>query len=254
MTESVVRFLKRPALRWTIGVIVASGLLITLWLALTLTANQPVRYASIEEHFKYGSIGSEPGGSLLRAGRRRAAAVLGLQGAAVDLQRSGCPGGYASFGFIVEPGHDLPVGVSRRRRLGIDQVGLNCAVCHTGTVRDAPDVGAADRARHAGAAARSAGASCSSCSTARSTTGSRADAVRGRVAAERRARRSSSALLLRAGLIDRLKLQTLDLRNRIAPILGERVPRWGRGPRRHVQPVQGDPVQLGPRPAAGVAS
>ena len=36
-------------------------------------------------------------------------------------------------------------------------------------------------------------------------------------------------LLLRAGLIDRLKLQTLDLRNRIAPILRDRVPRWGRG-------------------------
>ena len=49
-----------------------------------------------------------------------------------------CRGGYATFGFIVEPGHDLPIGVARRRRLGIDQVGLNCAACHTGTVRDAP--------------------------------------------------------------------------------------------------------------------
>ena len=49
------------------------------------------------------------------------------------------PGGYASFGFIMEPGHDLPVGVSRRRRIGIDHVGLNCAVCHSGTVRDTPD-------------------------------------------------------------------------------------------------------------------
>ena len=41
--------------------------------------------------------------------------------------------------MILEPGHDLPVGVSRRRRLGIDQVGFNCALCHTGTVRDTPD-------------------------------------------------------------------------------------------------------------------
>ena len=48
------------------------------------------------------------------------------------------PRGYATFGFVVEPGHDLPIGVSRRRRIGIDQVGLNCAACHTGTVRDAP--------------------------------------------------------------------------------------------------------------------
>src|SRR6185369_12006598 len=49
------------------------------------------------------------------------------------------PGGYASLGFVFEPNHALPIGVSRRRRLGIDQVGLNCAVCHTGTVRDSPD-------------------------------------------------------------------------------------------------------------------
>jgi hypothetical protein len=36
-------------------------------------------------------------------------------------------------------------------------------------------------------------------------------------------------LLLRTGLMDRLKLQTLDLKNRIDPILRERIPRWGRG-------------------------
>ena len=35
--------------------------------------------------------------------------------------------------------------------------------------------------------------------------------------------------LLRFGLIDRLKIQTLALRNRIAPILGQGVPRWCRG-------------------------
>jgi hypothetical protein len=36
-------------------------------------------------------------------------------------------------------------------------------------------------------------------------------------------------VLLRAGLIDRLKLQTLSLRNRMAPILADTLPRWGRG-------------------------
>jgi hypothetical protein len=36
-------------------------------------------------------------------------------------------------------------------------------------------------------------------------------------------------MLLRFGLVDRLKIQTLELRNRIAPILGSAVPRWGRG-------------------------
>ena len=46
------------------------------------------------------------------------------------------PGGYASLGFIYEPGHDLPIGIARRNRQGVDHVGLNCAACHTGTLRD----------------------------------------------------------------------------------------------------------------------
>ena len=36
-------------------------------------------------------------------------------------------------------------------------------------------------------------------------------------------------LLLRVGFVDRLKLQTLNLHNRIAPLLADSVPRWGRG-------------------------
>ena len=49
-----------------------------------------------------------------------------------------CRAATPSLGFIYEPGHELPIGVSRRYRLGFDQVGLNCAVCHTGTLRDSP--------------------------------------------------------------------------------------------------------------------
>jgi mono/diheme cytochrome c family protein len=37
-----------------------------------------------------------------------------------------------------DPRYALPVGVSMRKVRGIDLVYLNCAVCHTGTVRDAP--------------------------------------------------------------------------------------------------------------------
>src|SRR5262249_26535690 len=33
----------------------------------------------------------------------------------------------------------LPVGISRRRRLGTDMLGVNCALCHAGTVRDTED-------------------------------------------------------------------------------------------------------------------
>ncbi len=48
------------------------------------------------------------------------------------------PNGMASFGFVTDPGEDLPVGMSRREvpHLG-DQVsiGLNCAACHVGEVK-----------------------------------------------------------------------------------------------------------------------
>ena len=32
---------------------------------ITIRADRPTTYADIQEHFKYGSIGSEPGGSIL---------------------------------------------------------------------------------------------------------------------------------------------------------------------------------------------
>ncbi|MGZ5101132.1 MAG: c-type cytochrome, partial [Usitatibacter sp.] len=46
--------------------------------------------------------------------------------------------GYASLGMTYEKGKDLPIGVSKRRNLGMDRVFLNCAVCHASTVRDQP--------------------------------------------------------------------------------------------------------------------
>ena len=78
----------------------------------------PSTYEDITEHFKYGSIGSEPGGSLL-------APVGGVLPpywvfkALPSICSDRLPGGIrVAFGFISEPGTDLPIGVSRRRRLG----------------------------------------------------------------------------------------------------------------------------------------
>src|SRR6185503_20283789 len=36
-----------------------------IWVVVSLTADRPVTYEAIADHFKYGSIGSEPGVSLL---------------------------------------------------------------------------------------------------------------------------------------------------------------------------------------------
>ena len=90
--------------------------------------DRPVDYSDIEEHFKYGSIGSEPATGvpywILK--------VLPIMFA------DKLPGeGYASLGFVQEEGRDLPAGFSMRRVM-IDRAWLNCGVCHTGTVRDTP--------------------------------------------------------------------------------------------------------------------
>src|SRR5215212_5689072 len=111
--------------------------ILVIWVVVSISRDRPVDYADIQEHFKYGSIGSEPGGSLLSP----IGGVLPpywVFTALPSICSDKLPNGYAAFGFVTEAGRDLPVGVSRRRRFGVDHVGLNCALCHTSTVRDSP--------------------------------------------------------------------------------------------------------------------
>ena len=98
--------------------------------ALRFLPDRPVTYDDPVEHFKYGSTGGERN--------------MGFPYWIFQVLPEVCPDllpgkGYQSLGFIFEPGRDLPVGMSKRRHLGIDRVFLNCAVCHTATVRTAPD-------------------------------------------------------------------------------------------------------------------
>jgi len=212
--------------RWAARVALGAALVIGLGGLSSLRTDRPVVYDDILEHFKYGSIGSEPGVSLLRP----VGGVLPPYAVFMALP-SICPerlpGGYASLGFVFEEGRTLPIGVSRRRRLGVDHVGLNCAVCHTGTVRDAP---ASARRVVLGMPAHQLDLQSFVEFVLACTLDNRltADAVRGRQS-EADAPPPFERLLLRFGLVDRLKLQALELRNRIAPILGDAVPRWGRG-------------------------
>jgi hypothetical protein len=214
----------RP-LHWALAIVVVLVASAAIWVFSSLRSDRPIAYEAITDHFKYGSIGSEPGVSLLRP----VGGVLPpyqVFTALPSICREKLPGGYASLGFLFEPGRDLPIGVSRRRRQGIDHVGLNCAVCHTGTVRDTPD---AEPRLILGMPAHQLDLQAFVQFVLECTLDSRVneDAVRGRPAADPPS--AFERLLLRAGLVDRLKLQTLDLRNRIAPVLADRVPAWGRG-------------------------
>jgi mono/diheme cytochrome c family protein len=97
---------------------------------LRYSADRPVEYAAIEEHFKYGSTGGE----------RVSGLPYWIFQALPLICAEHLPGpGLASIGMLYEPGRDLPVGMSKRTHQGIPKTFLNCAVCHTSTVRDTPD-------------------------------------------------------------------------------------------------------------------
>ena len=91
--------------------------------------DEAVVYADAEEHFKYGSTGGE----------HESGFPYWIFQAMPKVCAHHLPGpGYASLGMIYEEGKDLPVGMSKRRYQGIDRTFLNCAACHTSTVRDSP--------------------------------------------------------------------------------------------------------------------
>ncbi|WP_448274889.1 cytochrome c [Nostoc sp. DSM 114160] len=111
---------------WVVIVGIVAVAVFFLWPVLS---NSPVDYADIENHFKYGSIGSEPVNGI----------PYWIWKVLPELFPDKLPGkGYTSLGFIKEPDKDLPIGFSQRR-VFIDRVGLNCAVCHTGTLRNTPN-------------------------------------------------------------------------------------------------------------------
>ena len=95
-------------------------------------ADRAVAYASEEDHFKYGSIGSD------RFPKGLPAAVIAvLPQVFPEYLPDGAPHDYTAFGLLTEPGHAWPIGLSQRTQV-IVLVGPNCAFCHVGTVRTSP--------------------------------------------------------------------------------------------------------------------
>ncbi len=130
-----------------LGLLMVFNLLALGPVALKALKGVPVTYESFEAHFKYGSVGSDN----LKAGLPYWLFRVLPRVFPDRLPDDGRPG-YEAFGFVVErapedhrPLMDRPVGFSKRRvgirikRLGVDWgldlVGLNCALCHAGTVR-----------------------------------------------------------------------------------------------------------------------
>jgi hypothetical protein len=138
-TPAEQEYRKRAIRFWLIVLVLA--LIVSAIIYWRFVPEIPVDHTAIAEHFKYGSIGSEAGKGV----PYRIWKVLpemfpeylpnGVKGA---------KGSYASLGFIYEldpstsQPRDTPIGFSKRRMQGIEFVGLNCAVCHTATIRGSP--------------------------------------------------------------------------------------------------------------------
>ena len=90
----------------------------------------PVEYSNEDDNFKYGTIGTEDKAGIPFY------IWKALPRVCPDLVPG--PDGYASFGMIYEPGHDAPIGFTVKT-IGFPRIAINCAFCHTGTVRDSAD-------------------------------------------------------------------------------------------------------------------
>src|SRR5215472_12238902 len=112
--------------RWIRLLVVLLLLLLAVYY-LVFVNQYVVAYKEPEEHFKYGSIGSEPNNGLPR---------LVFKALAVMYRDELGPTGFRRFGMLYETEQsELPIGMSRRIVSGVERVWLNCAVCHVGTYR-----------------------------------------------------------------------------------------------------------------------
>lgn len=106
-------------------------ILLLIWAVPLLTNNGPQKFADINEHFKYASIGGEDSDGI----------PYWIWKVMPEVFADHLPGeGLTSLGFIQEPDHELPIGFAKStNRLGLDVVTQNCATCHAGSLRQTPD-------------------------------------------------------------------------------------------------------------------
>lgn len=130
MTQTKTQTDRHNRCRILVAITALLLILVVGLLAMRFLRDEPVVYEDPVEHFKYGSTGGE----------RNLGFPYWIWKVLPDVCADHLPGdGFESVGMIYEPGKDLPVGMSKRRHMGIDRVFLNCAVCHSSTVRTSAD-------------------------------------------------------------------------------------------------------------------
>jgi hypothetical protein len=90
----------------------------------------PTYYESAEDHFKYGSIGTEQ--------EQGVPYWIWMVLPRIFPDKLPGPGGYTSIGITWEEGQEMPVGFTKQV-IGFPRVGINCATCHSTTFRTSPE-------------------------------------------------------------------------------------------------------------------
>ena len=122
---------RRSALAWATALAMASILTGAVAQETVPGADAPA-FDDIRDHFKYGSVGTE----------ERVGVPYWIWRVLPDLCADKLPkrpgNGYERIGFISDgASHGRPIGTSWRKGL-LPTVGLNCATCHVGTIRETP--------------------------------------------------------------------------------------------------------------------
>ena len=116
---------RRRRIQLAVVVVLLVGLGVGGWYKL-LRVVPPEVFESIEDHYKYGSVGVEgPAGVPYWI-------WMVLPQMFPDLLPA--PGGYLSLGAMWEEGAELPIGFTKQT-IGFERIGQNCAVCHAASVR-----------------------------------------------------------------------------------------------------------------------
>ncbi len=123
MTQHATR---RKSLVWIVLIVLALMIGWLAWANLFRELPQTLADDSIEEFFKYGSIGTEDAAGI--------PFWIWLVLPKMFPEYLPAPGGWAALGFNWEQGRELPVGFSKKT-IGFDRVGINCAFCHSGSLR-----------------------------------------------------------------------------------------------------------------------
>jgi mono/diheme cytochrome c family protein len=126
----VKRFFASPLGRLLLAATIVLGATAASLVWVKFFRREPAPYfTSDEEHFLYGSVGTEE--------REGVPYWIWLVLPRIFPEYLPAPGGYAALGILAPSGHEMPIGLSKAT-IGFPRVGINCAMCHTASVRLRP--------------------------------------------------------------------------------------------------------------------